>query len=156
MELNYKNTIQYKEDIKLFKLLFILSISFFCVYSLLFTGIYFFLRKESAEIALIVLSVGIFLYLLIDLPFIIKTIIVKRNINLTMKCYDKAYIFHIKFKNHINHCFFQSKFSVSFEYEGETKTLITSWVYDANNLENSLVEVGYIESLDKIIVIKKC
>lgn len=156
MKFNYKNTIQYKEDIKLFKLFLLLSITFFGVFFLLFIGLYLIIRKESTEIALTVSSAGIFLYLLIDSPFIFETIIVKHNINLTLKYADEAYIFQIKFSECNNHWFFQSKFSLSFEYKGEIKTLITSRIYDSNNLENSLVEVGYIESLDKIFVIKKC
>ncbi|MGM9813694.1 MAG: hypothetical protein ACI32C_02130 [Candidatus Enteromonas sp.] len=69
---------------------------------------------------------------------------------------DDAYIFQIKFGDHNNHWFFQSKFILSFTYGNEEKKLATSWIYDSNELANSLVEVGYLPGLDKIIVIKKC
>ena len=155
MKLNYKDTLQYKEDKKLFKLLLGSSITFFMIFFLLFLGLFFFLKRESLEIASIVCLTGIFLYLLFDLPFIIKTVMVKHNMNSILKNMDDIYIFQIMFKDYANHCFFQSKFTLSFKYGNETKELTTSWIYDSNNLANSLVEVGYIESLNKIIVIKK-
>ena len=156
MKLNYKDTTQYKEDERLFILLLGASIAFFIIFFLLFLGLFFFLKKESLEIALVVSSAGIFLYLLFDLPFIIKTIIFRHNMNLTLKSVDEIYVFRIMFNNPANHWFFQSKFSISFEYQNVRKKLTTSWIYDSNDLANSLVEVGYIESLNKIVVIKKC
>lgn len=155
MKLNYKDTIQYKEDKKSFILLLGISIIYFMIFFLLFLGVFFFLKRESLEIASIVSLTGIFFYLLVDLPLIIKTVMVKHNMNLILKNMDDAYAFQIMFKDHTNHWFFQSKFTLSFKYKNETKELSTSWIYDSNNLSHSLVEVGYIESLNKIIVIKK-
>ena len=155
MKLNYKNTLQYKEDKVLFNVLLCITISYFMVFFLLFLGIFFFLKKESLEVATIVCFTGIFLFSILDLPFLIKTIKVRRSMNAILRCMDQIYVFKIAFKNPINHWFFQSKFSLSFEYEMKIKTLNTSWIYDSNNLANSLVEVGYIKDLEKIIIIKK-
>lgn len=155
MKLNYKDTLQYVEDAKSFKLLLAISITYFMIFFLLFLGVYFFLKNESAEIALTVCLSGIFLYFILDLPLIIKTIAVKRNMNLISKYINQIYVFKIQFNNPTNHWFSQSKFPLSFEYNGETKTLDTSWIYDSNNLTDSLVEVGYIKELKKVIIIKK-
>ena len=155
MKLNYKDTLQYKEDDKSFKSFLFTSIAFFMVYLILFFGLFFFIKKQSFEVALTVSLFGILIYLLFDLPFIIKTIMVKRNMNSISRCISNAYVFQICLNNPAAHWFFQSKFSVSFEYNGEIKNFNTSWIYDSNNLENSLVEVGYIKELDKIIIIKK-
>lgn len=155
MKLNYKDTLQYVEDAKSFKLLLAISITYSMIFFLLFLGVYFFLKNESTEIALTVCLSGIFLYFILDLPLIIKTIAVKRNMNLTSKYINQIYVFKIQFNNPTNHWFSQSKFSLSFEYNGETKTLDTSWIYDSNNLTDSLVEVGYIKELKKVIIIKK-
>lgn len=155
MKLNYKDTIQYKEDDKLFKLILGISITFFVIFFSLFLAIFFFLKEESLEIALTVSFTGIFLYLLFDLPFIIKAIIVKWNMDLVLKYEEEAYVFQIKFNEPSHHWFFQSKFSLSFKYGNETKTMTTSWIYDSNNLKNSIVEVGYFDSLNKVIVIRK-
>ena len=91
MKLNYKDTLQYKEDKKLFKLLLGTSITFFMIFFLLFLGVFFFLKRESLEIASIVCLTGIFLYLLFDLPFIIKTVMVKHNMNSILKNMDDIY-----------------------------------------------------------------
>jgi hypothetical protein len=91
MKLNYKDTLQYKEDKKLFKLLLGTSITFFMIFFLLFLGLFFFLKRESLEIASIVCLTGIFLYLLFDLPFIIKTVMVKHNMNSILKNMDDIY-----------------------------------------------------------------
>lgn len=84
------------------------------------------------------------------------TIMAKREMNSIKKNMDDVYVFQSRLKCQSNHWRLQSKYTVWFEYKNETKKLTTSWFYDSNNLENSLVEVGYIESLDKIIVIRKC
>lgn len=114
------------------------------------------MKRDSLKIALIVCLSGTSLYLLFDLPLIIKTITIKHNINLILRNVEDIYIFQTIFGEHTNHYFSQSKFTLSFKYGNETKKLSTSWINDLNNLANSLVEVGFIESLNKIIVIKKC
>ncbi len=155
MKLNYKDTIQYKKDDKLFKLILGISITFFVIFFSLFLAIFFFLKEELLEITFTVSFTGILLYLLFDLPFIIKAIIVKRNMILVLKHEEVAYVFQIKFNEPSHRWFFQSKFPLSFKYGNETKTMTTSWIYDSNNLKNSIVEVGYIDSLNKVIVIRK-
>ncbi len=156
MKLSYKDTLQYKEDNKSFKVALGVSISFFMIFFLVFLVAFFFLKKYSLEKALAVLFYGSLLYLVLDLPFIIITIMAKREMNSIKKNMDDVYVFQSRFKYQSNHWRFQSKYTVWFEYKNETKKLTTSWLYDSNNLENSLVIVGYIESLDKIIVIRKC
>lgn len=155
MKLNYKDTLQYEEDEKAFKSMLGLSIGFFSIFFLIFIGIFFFLKNDSLEIALVASLSGMSLYLLADTPLIISTISLKKDMNFISQYMDEVYVFKFQVGCPCVHFRCQNKYYISFKYRGELKTLTTSWIYDSNNLDNSLVELGYIEKLDKIIVIKK-
>ena len=144
MTINYKDTIQYKEEYKLFKIFLLQFIICFSIFLMLFIGIFFFLKKISLDVAFEVSIIGIFMYLIIFFPFLVKAIRVKNQIKLVSTHINEAYIFRAKIEDHSNHLFCQSKFTVTFTYKNNKMKMTTSWIYDSNNLENSYVEFSYI------------
>ncbi len=155
MKLNYKYTLQYKEDDRVFGFLLGLIIGYFSVFILFILGTIFFFKQDSLQSTLITILFGIFFYSLVGIPLVIKTIKFKKYMNSIARCIDQAYVFQSQFDVACGNSRFTKKFDISFEYKGEVKTLTTSRIYNYSYLENSLVEAGYIEELDKIIVIKK-
>lgn len=157
MKINYKETLQYQEDNKRLKIFIGICVGFFLLIFILSLGGFFYLKNDSFEIALtfLILVPSIY-FLIVNVPWIIMTIIFKRQMNSMEKHMDETiYVFTTEIKEVASQWGFSSRYIIVFDYKNVQKIKRTTWFFNSSRLENSYCEVGYIESLNLIVVIKK-
>lgn len=151
----FRKTIEYKERIKLIKLIagvtILMNLTFDCVGLISF----FSLRELDINIATIVLVSMIFISLFITSPFIVYIFSLVRKINLIFKHLSKIYIFEYTLNFPIEHKYFQSRYLISFNFNNRNYELMTYWIYDSNNLDSKKVSIGFIENLNSIYILEK-
>ena len=65
------------------------------------------------------------------------------------------YVFEYELNLPIEHKYSQSRYLVTFNYKDQKYELMTSWLYDSNDLDNQIVTLGYVEKLNVVIVLSK-
>ena len=151
----FKKTIEYKRRIRPIKLMTIIILCSNIIIDVIAVIFYFSFKELNSDIAIIVL-ITLILFALLRFPFHIlyirKEIKYLRNL---LNYMDTMYVFEYKLKLPIEHKSIQSKYFVSFNYNGEKHELTMIWIYDSNNLNYQRVNIGYVEELDIILVLNK-
>ena len=151
----YKKSLQYKYDIREFRCLFWYSICMLIFWLAVILIVGYLISKIDGQSVINFFIIGAMVYLALFVPFLIYSLYRRRQIKEIMNHLDEMYFFNTKFEEYCQKFFMDYKYRIKFKYKGIQKSLITRWFHISNDLENSIVEVGYIESLDKIIVIRK-
>jgi len=151
----FKLTIEYKEKERLIKLILTTAIIFFVVFVIVAVALSSILFKDSPKIASVVLVSIIIVYLIADLPFIIYYFYLKRKLSKILNYLPTMVVFSCKLGTAAEHKNTQSRYLITFEYKNASKSLMSSWIYDSNDLENKVVEIGYIEELNHVMVLAK-
>lgn len=152
---DFKKTIEYKEKIKLIKLIFFAWLIFNLIFDVIAVISYLNLLGVDANAASIVLSSIIIIFFLISLPFLIYFINLIKKLVQLFKETSAMYVFEYELNLPIEHKYSQSRYLVTFTYKDKKYELMTSWLYDSNDLDNQIVTLGYVEKLNVVIVLSK-
>lgn len=152
---DFKKTIEYKEKMKLIKLIFFVWLIFNLIFDVIAAISYLNLLEVDANAASIVLSSIIIIFFLISLPFLIYFINLIKKLDKLFKETSAMYVFEYELNLPIEHKYSQSRYLVTFNYKDQKYELMTSWLYDSNDLDNQIVTLGYIEKLNVVIVLSK-
>lgn len=88
-------------------------------------------------------------------PFLSRAIDVKEKLSEIYNKTSNMYVFEYTFGEPIESESYQSRYLVDFNYNDINYKLMTNWIYDINDLDNKKVSLGYIESINLIIVLKE-
>ncbi len=152
---DFKKTIEYKEKMKLIKLIFFVWLIFNLIFDVIAVISYLNLLEVDANAASIVLSSIIIIFFLISLPFLIYFINLIKKLDKLFKETSAMYVFEYELNLPIEHKYSQSRYLVTFNYKDQKYELMTSWLYDSNDLDNQIVTLGYVEKLNVVIVLSK-
>lgn len=152
---DFKKTIEYKEKMKLIKLIFFAWLIFNLIFDVIAVISYLNLLGVDANAASIVLSSIIIIFFLISLPFLIYFINLIKKLVQLFKETSAMYVFECELNLPIEHKYSQSRYLVTFNYKDQKFELMTSWLYDSNDLDNQIVTLGYVEKLNVVIVLSK-
>ena len=153
--MKFKDTLDYEMRMREFRLLFITCmVVFIGVFIISIVAFYDFFSIDF-EIGLkSVLGLNFCSFFALGFHFF-YSIYLLISLMIDKKHFNEAYIFETHIDEYCNHWGLSSKYRIKFKYKDEDKSLMTFWFYDDFELENTIVEVGYIESLDKIIIMRK-
>lgn len=154
----YKQSIQYKSDKKLVKLIGILCWSILFIFSMVFIISCICIYPLSPFHAITILIVGILLFLLADMPLICYFFYLLKKLKKSVTYALQSTLVEAKINSTCNTALFQSKFIVSFEINQKKLVRNTEWVhnqYFSNYDFNKKIQIGYIEAQDKVIVIRE-
>ena len=151
----FRKTIEYKERLKLIKLIAIVTILMNLIFDCVGVISFFNLRELDINIATIVLVSIIFITLLVTSPFIVYIFSLVRKIHLIFEYLSKMYIFEYTLNFPVEHKYFQSRYLISFNFNNRNYELLTYWIYDSNNLDSKKVSIGFIENLNSIYILEK-
>lgn len=152
---DFKKTIEYKEKMKLIKLIFFVWLIFNLFFDVIAVISYLNLLGVDANAASIVLSSIIIIFFLISLPFLIYFINLIKKLVQLFKETSAMYVFEYELNLPIEHKYSQSRYLVTFNYKDQKYESMTSWLYDSNDLDNQIVTLGYVEKLNVVIVLSK-
>lgn len=152
---DFKKTIEYKEKMKLIKLIFFVWLIFNLIFDVIAVISYLNLLEVDANAASIVLSSIIIIFFLISLPFLIYFINLIKKLDKLFKETSAMYVFEYELNLPIEHKYSQSRYLVTFNYKDQKYELMTSWLYDSNDIDNQIVTLGYVEKLNVVIVLSK-
>ncbi len=152
---DFKKTIEYKEKMKLIKLIFFVWLIFNLIFDVIAVISYLNLLEVDANAASIVLSSIIIIFFLTSLPFLIYFINLIKKLDKLFKETSAMYVFEYELNLPIEHKYSQSRYLVTFNYKDQKYELMTSWLYDSNDLDNQIVTLGYVEKLNVVIVLSK-
>ena len=151
----FRKTIEYKERLKLIKLIAIVTILMNLIFDCVGVISFFNLRELDINIATIALVSIIFITLLVTSPFIVYIFSLVRKIHLIFEYLSKMYIFEYTLNFPVEHKYFQSRYLISFNFNNRNYELLTYWIYDSNNLDSKKVSIGFIENLNSIYILEK-
>ena len=151
----FRKTIEYKERLKLIKLIAIVTILMNLIFDCVGVISFFNLRELDINIATIILVSIIFITLLVTSPFIVYIFSLVRKIHLIFEYLSKMYIFEYTLNFPAEHKYFQSRYLISFNFNNHKYELMTYWIYDSNNLDSKKVSIGFIENLNSIYILEK-
>lgn len=151
----FRKTIEYKERLKLIKLIAIVTILMNLIFDCVGVISFYNLRELDINIATIVLVSIIFITLLVTLPFIVYIFSLVRKMHLIFEYLSKMYIFEYTLNFPVEHKYFQSRYLISFNFNNRNYELLTYWIYDSNNLDSKKVSIGFIENLNSIYILEK-
>lgn len=151
----FRKTIEYKERLKLIKLIAIVTILMNLIFDCVGVISFYNLRELDINIATIVLVSIIFITLLVTSPFIAYIFSLVRKIHLIFEYLSKMYIFEFTLNFPVEHKYFQSRYLISFNFNNHKYELMTYWIYDSNNLDSKKVSIGFIENLNSIYILEK-
>ncbi len=151
----FRKTIEYKERLKLIKLIAIVTILMNLIFDCVGVISFYNLRELDINIATIVLVSIIFIALLVTSPFIVYIFSLVRKIHLIFEYLSKMYIFEYTLNFPVEHKYFQSRYLISFNFNNRNYELLTYWIYDSNNLDSKKVSIGFIENLNSIYILEK-
>lgn len=154
----YKQSIQYKSDKKLVKLIGILCLSILFIFSVVFIISCICLYPISPFHSIAFLIAGIFLFLLADLPLIFYFFYLLKKLKTSVDYALQSTLAEAKIDSTCNTALFQSKFIVSFEINQKKLVRNTEWVhnqYFSSYDFSKKIQIGYIEMQNKVIVIRE-
>lgn len=151
----FRRTIEYKERFKLIRLNLIASISVNVIFDLIGIIAYLHFSNFDLNVARIVLISIIIFALLIVLPYICYSYYLFKKLNDIYCGTNDMYVFEYKLDLPIESKSSQSKYLITFNYKDKTHNLMTTWIYNKNNLDNKKISVGFIEKMNLIIVISQ-
>ena len=151
----FRKTIEYKERLKLIKLIAIVTILMNLIFDCVGVISFYNLRELDINIATIVLVSIIFITLLVTSPFIVYIFSLVRKTHLIFENLSKMYIFEYTLNFPVEHKYFQSRYLISFNFNNRNYELLTYWIYDSNNLDSKKVSIGFIENLNSVYILEK-
>lgn len=154
----YKQSIQYKSDKKLVKLIGILCWSILFIFSMVFIISCINLYPLSPFHTIAFLIAGIFLFLLADLPLIFYFFYLLKKLKTSVDYALQSTLVEARIDGTCNTALFQSKFIVSFEINQTKLIRNTEWVhnqYFSSYDFSKKILIGYIEKQNKVIVIRE-
>ena len=146
----FKNTIEYKQRIRDFRLMMALAIAIVAIFFTMGLIFFFCFLDLSKRIAFIVLICIDTLGLFDAIGPIGYLIWIRKKLSSIYKNLNDMYIFDYELSLPINH-----KFVISFEYEGEKHEIASYCFRDSYDLKDKFVTVGYIEGLDVVLLLNE-
>jgi hypothetical protein len=150
----FRATLEYGERRKLIKLILTIAISYFSVFTVAGLVAFFLLFQYSLTIALEVSLSIVAVFYAIDLIFVFYYIHLKNELRRTAESLSDMYIFPYKLGSPIDHKGRQSRYLIKFEYKNKEYELLSSWMYDSNDLDYKYVQIGYAENLDTVMILE--
>lgn len=151
----FEETIEYKERKRIYSIWFKVWLTLIVIYLVIGIGTFISFAIHDIGIAFMVfISISVLCFLVTALP-LNGFLNVKDEIEKIYNNINDMYEFEYTFSEPIQNAYNYSKYLVEFNYKEKDYKLMTSSIYDDTILDNKKVRVGYIESLDLVIVLKE-